>query len=1078
MFLIFTVIILIAICNYVQIAWSQIINPTTSNPLGVLTQPPSQVPLSIATTLPSQQQFYQRQIKVGILIPDNHTFGADSWILGFDTNAGAITIALDRIIQEQLLPNTNFTFVWYFSNCDEATSAGYTSKLIRDDKVDVIIGPLCTESVVTAGVLGKYYNLPMLIWGSIIGSELDDDQRFPTLTINVGTTWSLVLALISVFEEFGWNEYVFMYAARRAIDTPLARCAILQNDIDDIPNESQSNITLLYKRNIENDTYDQLKAAMLFAKTRVRVIVGCFEIDPDRRNFMLAAAESGLDTDEYVFIMLDTRKRGYGNPPFWIRTDGITDGKDELVKQICDKLLIVDGELLDNDTATGFNDLVLRKMHQWPFYCDYCSLTANVSTAAPSLADVFYAYALSLNRSLAEVGEAAVRNGTLLADNSRGEFIGFSGRVLLNEAGIRLPVYNLVGMNAFHEQTIFAVITTERQNSSTNSYTPLYADESTGIWGIRSGKRPLSHPLCGFDGSECPKPFFEEYWPYFLAVAIILIVLFAVIPWIMFSTIRRRRREIIRLDALWQINHNQLERRRQKGSMRSFVSLRSQYSNSLSTQSHRSMKSDTNNVMFCMLESKPVIGRKHSPKFTPSQISVQDRAQYRYMRQLDHPNLNKFLGLYHDSVQYISIWSYCERGTLSEVIEHSAANLDGFIITSMIRDVCQGLEAIHTSLALGQYHGSLTSNCIVVNDRWQLKIQYYGLHSIKISSLRDSDTSQMGNLWSAPEILRDRSLAGGTQKGDIYSFAIICSEIITRKSAWNLEDIAESEDQILYRVRRGAVPPYRPNLVIDPTLEINSSLPHLVKDCWSEEPENRPSIEVIRNSLKSMFPSKFVADRMKLGQTVAPELYEAVTIFFSDVVSFTTLASRSTPLQVVNLLNDLYTTFDWIIDQHNVYKVETIGDGLHCVSGLPIRNGNEHVREICEMAFGFLRSIKVFKVPHLPQQQISIRIGIHTGPCVAGVVGLTAPRYCVFGDTVNLAARMESSSKPGRIHISAETNRYLMEIFKSNGYLTESRGEILIKGTGPAETFWLIPPDEQHSFRAEAQENSHEVDQV
>lgn len=105
-----------------------------------------------------------------------------------------------------------------------------------------------------------------------------------------------------------------------------------------------------------------------------------------------------------------------------------------------------------------------------------------------------------------------------------------------------------------------------------------------------------------------------------------------------------------------------------------------------------------------------------------------------------------------------------------------------------------------------------------------------------------------------------------------------------------------------------------------------------------------------------------VADSLKIGQSVEPKSYECVTVFFSDVVGFTTISSKLKPLQVVNLLNDVYSNFDSIIGKHDVYKVETIGDGYLCVSGLPNRNGNTHAQHIADMYnfffLGYVRKIK------------------------------------------------------------------------------------------------------------------------
>ncbi|CAC5372375.1 Guanylate cyclase 32E,Guanylate cyclase soluble subunit beta-2,Receptor-type guanylate cyclase gcy-19,Retinal guanylyl cyclase 2,Heat-stable enterotoxin receptor,Olfactory guanylyl cyclase GC-D,Atrial natriuretic peptide receptor 2,Receptor-type guanylate cyclase gcy-9,Receptor-type guanylate cyclase Gyc76C,Soluble guanylate cyclase 89Da,Receptor-type guanylate cyclase gcy-27,Receptor-type guanylate cyclase gcy-18,Receptor-type guanylate cyclase gcy-28,Speract receptor,Receptor-type guanylate cyclase gcy-1 len=148
----------------------------------------------------------------------------------------------------------------------------------------------------------------------------------------------------------------------------------------------------------------------------------------------------------------------------------------------------------------------------------------------------------------------------------------------------------------------------------------------------------------------------------------------------------------------------------------------------------------------------------------------------------------------------------------------------------------------------------------------------------------------------------------------------------------------------------------------------------------------------------------------------------------------------------------MYSMFDERIDVYDVYKVETIGDAYMVASGVPNRNGLKHAEEIATMGIDLVASIKQLKIPHKKEEHIKIRVGIHTGPCVAGVVGIKMPRYCLFGDTVNTASRMESNSLPLKIHISRET-RDILEA--TSNYEITSRGEINIKGKGAMVTYWL-----------------------
>jgi len=207
--------------------------------------------------------------------------------------------------------------------------------------------------------------------------------------------------------------------------------------------------------------------------------------------------------------------------------------------------------------------------------------------------------------------------------------------------------------------------------------------------------------------------------------------------------------------------------------------------------------------------------------------------------------------------------------------------------------------------------------------------------------------------------------------------------------------------------------------------------------------------------LQQLLPVDIIA-QLKAGEQPPPKMYENTTLFFGDIVGFTKLTAQSTATQTIQFLNELYNKFDKAIDNYDVYKVEIVGDGYLVASGLPYPNGKQHAKEISNMAIRLMQEVAGFKVTHVRNYKMQMRMGIHSGSCVGGVVGSKMPHFSVFGDTVNIAALMESTSEPMKIQISQTTQELLVEL---GGFKTEIRGQMQVPRIGQLTTYWLHPHD-------------------
>jgi class 3 adenylate cyclase len=191
-----------------------------------------------------------------------------------------------------------------------------------------------------------------------------------------------------------------------------------------------------------------------------------------------------------------------------------------------------------------------------------------------------------------------------------------------------------------------------------------------------------------------------------------------------------------------------------------------------------------------------------------------------------------------------------------------------------------------------------------------------------------------------------------------------------------------------------------------------------------------------------------IADRLKRGEKNISGSYPDVTILFSDLVGFTKMSSQTSATDLVKLLNDLFTRFDKRADALGVEKIKTIGDAYMAVAGLPIPRP-DHAQLCAELALGMFDDLKAFNQEN--GKELDMRIGLNSGPVVAGVIGYTKFSYDLWGNTVNTASRMESTSKPGRVQVSPATYEAI-----KNDFVVEDGGLMECKGLGEILTHLLV----------------------
>ncbi|XP_053224656.1 atrial natriuretic peptide receptor 1 isoform X1 [Podarcis raffonei] len=1017
-------------------------------------------------------------LTIAVVLPERNTTYPWAW----PRVAPAIRLAVRKVnARPDLLPGYTVQLVFGTSEDDHGVCSDILAPMSAVDlqmsaNPDLFVGPGCVYTAAPVARFTRHWGLPLVTAGAEAVGFANKASEY-ALTTRTGPSHGKLGEFAAYLNQhFNWTRHaMLLYWDNKNDDRPcffaveglyLRLPALMNMTMEDIPFLGANYTALI--RDI---------------KRKARIVFVCCAPDIFRE-LMVHAHREGLAAGEYAFLYIDLFGASLQSSTFpdrqlpWRRGDGNDTVAREAYKAV---MIITYAEPTNPEYRPFLQEVKEGAQAQFNFTME----DGLKNFIAAAFHDGVMLYAQAASEMLQQ--EGSFSNATLTTRQMQNRtFYGVTGTLKIDESGDREMDFSLWDMNPTEGE--FEIVATYNGITKKIKMVPGKDIHWPGN-GI-----PKDVPFCGFENTNpaCQKASFSLLEILSLTMTLVLSVIIVTA----FFVYRKLKLEKELASELWRVQWEDVQSSNLEKNLRSMgskltLSLRgSNYGSLLTTEGQFQVYAKTAYYKGNLVAVKHV-NRKRID------LTRKVLFELKHMRDVQNKHLTRFIGACIDPPNICILTEYCTRGSLQDILENESITLDWMFRYSLTSDIVKGMLFLHNSVI--SYHGNLKSSNCVVDSRFVLKITDYGLESFRQAPETDDSHALFAKkLWTAPELLRMESNPFlGTQKGDVYSFGIILQEIALRNSVFYVEGIDLSPKEIIERVKSSERPPFRPSVNLPSNLE---EVVLLMQRCWAEDPQERPDFHHIKgmlrkfdrgnscnlldtllsrmeqyaNNLEELVEERTqayleekrkaeallyqilphsVAEQLKRGETVQAEAFDSVTIYFSDIVGFTALSAESTPMQVVALLNDLYTCFDAIIDNFDVYKVETIGDAYMVVSGLPVRNGRLHAREISRMSLALLETVRNFKIRHRPDQQLKLRIGIHSGPVCAGVVGLKMPRYCLFGDTVNTASRMESNGEALKIHLSGTTKSILEEF---GCFDLELRGDVEMKGKGKLRTYWLL----------------------
>ncbi|XP_055347088.1 atrial natriuretic peptide receptor 1-like isoform X2 [Paramacrobiotus metropolitanus] len=915
------------------------------------------------------------------------------------------------------------------SACPDAAAAmnilvGEIYQIIKQSQsFNVILAPGCSLELVPLGDFAREVNVPLLASTST-DAMFANVKRYSTF-LSFGSTGQggHAAAIKAFLDYYNWTTVTLFCDAFSAFPTVAAFLGAHCRSITFILNVAGK--YSFYLESYDSKFGRDYEARLLRAKRQSRIVIILARAD-ELQKIMVLAHTLNMTNSEFVFLHC-IPVQGPDYVPIQIDTGTVHD-KD--IFEAYKSLITLNFPLPDYVELAPFTDSVALNS-QLNFHHNYTIDEKNneITLAIPEMMTAVGEVLNEFDKNLAPLDTTTFRKAFLnryFRTNVRPLIMGGLGMRLCDSVFSRLNVTTRKFESAWYYN--FA--------STTLQKTSLLADDWNG-----AGVPPLNEPMCGYRGDRC---LLSDNITAVIAGSVCGIVSAAAI---IFSGFYYFIKKSTKFDqsGWWMLEPQ------------SFVTDGNKPTVNVGVQTMQI------NSECLWLRTESINTRDGDILLMPS-----IRVLFSQLRQVRHQNISHFRGIIILTPSTTSVVWDGGRGTLRLFLSKEAIISDAIVQLHLVFNIISGLQYVHLQTPF-RFHGSLSSMSVILDSRF----------TAKLCDIASKSFYQI--LYKSPFIITEQDVmvgperkVAGSPEMDIFALGVIIYEILRGSK------ISPSETLDINAIKYENMP-------------FQLAVTSVISQCTAADRLARPTIKQVIERLSSFQPKgnvvasilerlerhaehlehtvahrtqELLLERQKVDVLLAeiippsivsklrnkiivpPERFEAVTILFSSMVGFDLYCKAKSPLEVGVFLNELYTFIDGYLASFNVYKVETIKDGYVVASGVPIRNGDEHAKEIAQFALLVLGNCTPDNLKH----HLPIRIGIHTGPIAAGVVGSVMPRYCLFGDTMNTASRMESHGEESKIHVSPAAKEYLAADKRFN---LQCRGSIMIKGKGLIETFWL-----------------------